>query len=80
MAQEKDIDKILVVTEVDHKSLSMRGAMRTENAEDWALADAERDLARIRSTMRDFCANVYPFWTRMDDFMSSVTLYMCNSM
>ena len=40
MAQEKEIDKILVVTEVDHKSLSMRGAMRTENAEDWARADA----------------------------------------
>ena len=48
MAQEKDIDKILVLTEVDHKKLTMRKAMQTANAADWSEADAteiERFLA-----------------------------------
>jgi len=46
----------------------------------FAIAFSERDLARIRSKIRDFCANVYPFWTRLGDIISSVTIYICNSM
>jgi len=44
MAEELDPETILVLTEIDHKKLSMRQAMRTPNAEDWRRADVAEFL------------------------------------
>jgi len=44
MAEENDPASILVLTEVDHKTLTMRKAMRTPNAEDWRRADVAEFL------------------------------------
>jgi len=44
MAEEKDPESILVLTEIDHKTLTMRKAMRTPDAEDWQRADVAEFL------------------------------------
>lgn len=44
MAEENDPESILVLTEVDHKTLTMRKAMRTPNAADWRRADVAEFL------------------------------------
>jgi len=44
MAEESDPALILVLTKVDHKTLTMRKAMRTPNAEDWRRADVAEFL------------------------------------
>jgi len=44
MAEELDPEKILVITEIDHKRYSMRQAMSTPNAEDWRRADVAEFL------------------------------------
>jgi len=44
MAEENDPESILVLTEVDHKTLTMRKAMLTTNWEDWQRADVAEFL------------------------------------
>jgi len=47
MAEENDPETILVLTEVDHKTLTMRKAMKTPNAPDWQRADVAELLRFI---------------------------------